>query len=170
MPGKDNPKTEERAYRPQEETQASEMNRLLTTLDRVFSTFREQLQTEAPKPFTGNAKIAVETFNDIFAGLRFESRPRAVTITAKELSPTEIELTWSDAAANADGYRVERCEGYHCDDLNPIAQLASSERFFRDSHLSATTPYRYRVIAFNVSGETPSNIVDITPTNRRQEK
>jgi hypothetical protein len=85
------------------------------------------------------------------------------------LSPTDIELIWTDLAGNADGYRVERCEGYTCHDLVEIARLASTERSFKDFNLSTNISYRYRVVAFNFRGETPSNIVEITPTNRRDE-
>jgi hypothetical protein len=170
MPARDNPKVEEQAYRPPEETHASDMRGLLSTLDRVFSTFREQLRTEAPKPFTGNAKIAADTFNDIVAGLKFESRrPGAVTIEATHVSPTEIELRWTDIPTNADGYRVERCQGYNCQDLDEIARLPSTARSFRDANLSERTLYRYRVVAFDARGETSSNIVEVTPGTRRHE-
>ncbi len=169
MPGKDSPRNEEHAYRPPEDTQASDMRKLLGTLDRVFATFREQLQAEVPKPLTGNAKIAADTFNDIVAGLRFESRPRAIKLLAQSVSPTEIELTWTDAPNNADGYRVARCQGYNCQDLLEIARLSSTARSFRDANLSERTPYRYQVVAFNARGETPSNIVG-APGSHRDER
>jgi hypothetical protein len=160
MPAKDSVKTGEQAYRPPD---GSDLRGVIDTLDRVFSTFREQLRTEVPKPFTGNAKIAVDTFNDIVAGLKFESgRPRAVTIQARKASATEVDLTWTDVPNNADGYRIERCQGYGCQDLDEIAQLASTARSFRDANLSDSTTYRYQVVAFNARGETASNIVDIT--------
>src|SRR6266513_1727858 len=117
MMPEDNPKTKKQTNEALEVAHRSDKDSVLATLEQVFSTFREQLQTEVPKPFTGNAKSAVDKFNDIVAGLRFEShRPRAIKITAKSLSPTGIELTWEDVAGNADGYRVERCQGYNCQD------------------------------------------------------
>jgi Fibronectin type III domain len=168
---KDNPKTKKQTNEALEVARGSDKDSVLATLEQVFSTFREQLQTEVPKPFTGNAKNAVDKFNDIVAGLRFEShRPRAIKIAAKSLSPTGIELTWEDVAGNADGYRVERCQGCNCQDLDEIARLASTNRSFKDFNLSPTTPYRYRVVAFNFRGETSSKIVDITPTTRQQEQ
>src|SRR5947209_18766111 len=102
----DNPKTKK---------QTNEEYSVLNTLDRVFSTFREQLQSETPNPFNDNAQIAVATFNDIVARLRFETRPGAIQkLEGKLLSSTEIQLTWTDAVGNADGYRVERCLGSGC--------------------------------------------------------
>lgn len=166
MPGKDNPRVEEQAtHRPP----ADDTRRLLNTLDQVFSTFRGQLHTETPRPFTVNAQIAVDTFNDIVAGLRFESRPRAITIAARSLSATEIELTWTDVPNNADGYRIERCDGYNCSDFDDVARLTPLARSFCDTNLSEHTLYRYRVIAFNVRGEAVSNVVEVTPATRRQD-
>ena len=160
MPGKDN--EEQAAHRPP----ADDMRRLLNTLDEVFSTFRGQLRTDTPRPFTGNAQIAVDTFNDIVAGLRLESRPRAITVAARSVSPTEIELTWTDVPNNADGYRVERCDGYQCSNFDEVARLTPLARSFRDTDLSEHTLYRYRVIASNVRGEAVSNVVEVT---RRQD-
>jgi hypothetical protein len=163
MQDKDSTNTEEQGLRRPEHMYGSDMRGLLSTLDRVFSTFREQLQTEEPKPFTGNAKIAVDTFNDIAAGLKFQSlRPRAITVEVTNVLPTEIELTWTDVPNNADGYRVERCQGCGCSDLDEIARLPSTARVFRDTNLSERTSYRYRIVAFNDRGATPSNIVDVT--------
>ena len=167
MPSKDYTKTEdqasqEQASQPSPAPQASDTRRLLNTLDRVFSTFREQLQGETPKPFNDNAKIAVDTFKDIVAGLRFETRPRAIQeLRGNPLSSTEIQLTWTDVVGNADGYRVERCQEGGCNDLAEVGRVGSTERSFIDSNLSPNTTYRYRVVAFNFRGEKPSNIVDV---------
>ena len=170
MPSKDNPKTEEQIYQPPEAARSSDMHKVLTALDEIFSTFRTQLRDEVPKPFTRDAKIAVDVFNDMVAGLGFETRPQAVRIEAKQLSPTEIEVMWTDTIGNADGYRVKRCEGYNCQDLNEIAQLSSRDRSFKDINLITNIVYRYQIVAFNFRGEISSNIVDITPTIRQGEK
>src|SRR2546421_11104539 len=121
MPSKDNPKNEEQVSQSPESRQASDMHKgikrlvghfwrlspesrqasdmhkVMIALEEVFSTIRSQLRDDVPKPFTGDAKIAVDVFNDIVAGLRLESRPKAIKIEAKQLSPTEIDLTWTDA-------------------------------------------------------------------------
>jgi hypothetical protein len=170
MPSKDNPKNEEQMYQPPDGNRSTDMHKVLTALDEVFSAFRSQLRDEVPKPFTGDAKIAVDVFNDIVAGLRLEARPRAIKIEVRQFSPTEIDLTWTDTIGNADGYRVERCEGYNCQDWEEIARLTSIERIFKDFNFVTNTLYHYRVMAFNFRGEISSNIVDITPTTRQNEK
>jgi hypothetical protein len=162
MTAKDNPKTEERTLEAPEAARGSDMHKVLSTLDHVFSTFRTQLQDEAPKPFDGAAKVAVDTFNDIVAGLKFKSLPSALKIAARPISLTEIELTWMDDTVNADGYKVKRCQGERCVDLVEIRQLSPTVRSFRDVNLSGNNTYRYQLITFNYRGETPSNILCVT--------
>ena len=162
MSAEENLKSEEWAQRAQEGTH-SDARRLLSTLDGVFSTFRQQLGSEVQKPFTGAAKIAVDTFSDIVAGLNFESRrPRAVTISAARVSHTEVDLSWEDFPNNAEGYRVERCEGYNCHDLEEIALLPATARSFRDDGATERLSYRYRVVVFDTRGETSSNLVEVS--------
>jgi Fibronectin type III domain len=158
---KDSRKTEEQTAEAPKVT--SDNHRILTTLDQVFSTFRSQLQDEAPKSFDRAAIVAVETFNDIIAGLKFKSLPRALQIAATAISSTEIELTWKDDTFEADGYKVKRCEGQYCEDLIGVGrELLPNERSFKDFNLSSSTTYRYQVVTFNGRGETPSQIVDVT--------
>jgi len=170
MAAKDNPKTEEQASHAPESTQRADMNRILTTLDEVFSAFRSQLRDEPPKPFDGAAKVAVDVFNDIIAGLKFKSLPRALTIYGQAVSPGEIDLTWADDTNNADGYIVKRCQDNHCHNLQEIARLTSGARTFRDLDLTSRTCYRYQVVAFNARGETPSNTVEVTTHASRDER
>ena len=168
MPARNDPHAEAQTYRPPEDPYAADTQKLLNTLDRVFSTFREQLRTEEPKPFTGNAKIAADTFNDILAGLRFESRrPGQFQLEARRVSPTKVDLTWTDA--RADSYRVERCEGHDCEDFDEIAsQLPSTQRSFSDTNVSQSTFLRYRVVAVDARGETASNVFGVgTGTSAR---
>ena len=162
MPAKDTSKTEEAA----EAARGSDMHRVLTTLDQVFSTFRTQLQDEAPKPFDGAAKVAVDVFNDLVAGLKFKSLPpSALEVAARPRSLTTIELTWTADTINADGYKVQRCEGEYCQDFTEIKQLSASARSFIDDNLSSQITYRYQLVTFNFRGETPSNILTVTTAN-----
>jgi hypothetical protein len=162
MPTRNDPKAAAQATEAPEAARGPDIGRVLEALDQVFSTFRAQLQDEAPKPFEGAAKVAVDTFNDIVAGLKFKSLPIALKIAASPISTTEIELTWTDDTLNADGYRVRRCQGQYCTDFFEVTTLAPTVRSFRDTNLSASTAYRYQLVAFNLRGETPSNIVTVT--------
>jgi hypothetical protein len=163
MPIRNESKTAEQPTEASEAASGPDIGRVLTALDQVFSTFRAQLQDEAPKPFEGAAKAAVDTFNDIVAGLKFKSVPIALKIAASPISTTEIELTWTDDTLNADGYKVRRCEGQYCTDFVEVGQqLLPTARLFRDADRSASTTYRYQLVAFNFRGQTPSNIAAVT--------
>jgi hypothetical protein len=161
MPTTNDPNAAEQATEAPDVASRHDIGRVLTTLDQVFSTFRAQLQDEAPKPFDGAAKVAVDTFNDIAAGLKFKSLPASLKIAAKPISSTESELTWTDDTLNADGYQLKRCRGEYCTDLVEVRQLPSTARSFRDVNLAAGTTYRYQLVAFNPRGETPSNTVTV---------
>jgi hypothetical protein len=164
MRSKGNPNTEEQESQPLEAARESDMRRLLATLDEVFATFRTQLQGEVPEPFTGAAKTAVDVFNDIIAGLALKSIPISLTIKGERLSQTEVDLTWTDDTNNPDGYRVKRCRGFRCQDLDEYAQLPSNVRIFRDLDAGGDTDYRYQVVAFNARGEASSHICDVSQT------
>lgn len=162
MPTNNDPKAAEQAPQAPEAASGPDIGSVLATLDQVFSTFKAQLQDRAPEPLEGAAKAAVDTFNEIVAGLNFRPLPPALEIAAKPISSTEIELTWTDDTLNADGYRVRRCQGQDCTDFVEITQLSPTARSFRDANLSASTTYRYQLVAFNLRGETPSDPVTVT--------
>ena len=162
MPTSDDPKVAQQAPQAPEAASGPDIGSILTTLDQVFSTFRAQLQDEALEPFEGAAKVAVDTFNDIVAGLNFRSLPAAPEIAAEPISSTEIELTWTDDTLNAEGYTVRRCQGRDCTNFVDVKQLSPTVRSFRDASLSASTTYRYQLVAFNLRGETPSDPVTVT--------
>ena len=141
MPTSNDPKDAQQAPQAPEAASGPDMGSVLATLNQVFSTFRAQLQDEAPEPFDGAAKVAVDTFNDIVAGLKFRSLPAAPEIAAKPISSTEIELTWTDDTLNADGYRVRRCQGQDCTDSSRSGsshppRARSGMRILRPHHLS----------------------------------
>lgn len=162
MSTSNDPKPAEQAPQPPEAASGSDMGSVLATLDQVFSTFRAQLQDQAPEPLDPAAQLALDTFNEIVAELNFRPLPPTLEIAAKPISSTEIELTWTDDALNADGYRVRRCQGQDCTDFVEVSQLAAAARSFRDTNLSASTTYRYQLVAFNLRGEAPSEPVTVT--------
>ena len=163
MRSKDNPETKEQEGLLLEAAR-SDTRRLLATLDEVFATFRAQLQGEAPKPFNGAAKIAVDVFNDIIAGLALKSIPNSLRIEGVRISKNEVDLIWTDDTNNTDGYRVKRCQGPCCQDLDEYVQLPSNVRTFRDFDAFDDIHYRYQVVAFNARGESSSNIFDVSPS------
>src|SRR5512144_2357528 len=119
MPAGDNPENQEQTDEAPGAARGPDVDTVLTTLNQVFSTLRTQLQDQVPTPFSPAAEVAVATFNDIVADLRFDLgfSPSALVIAARPISLTEVELTWTDDTVNADGYGVNRCQGQSCEDL-----------------------------------------------------
>ena len=81
-------------------------------------------------------------------------------LVAMPISKTQINLTWSDNAANEDGFKIERCSGASCSNFSQVAMVGANLKNFANTGLKRNTTYRYRVRAFNGSGNSAySNIV-----------
>ncbi len=151
--------TRQQSQQPVAAGQAPDTSKLLDTLTQVFATLQSQLQNQAPKPFDGDAKVAVDKFNDIVLTLQLKFLPEPPTnLEIKPVSPTEIELRWTDGpfdTNNADGFKIFRCQGSNCQDFEEIKPpLLSNTRAYKDNNLSSGTVYRYRLKAFNSRGES----------------
>ncbi|HEY0994970.1 MAG TPA: fibronectin type III domain-containing protein [Gemmatimonadaceae bacterium] len=75
-------------------------------------------------------------------------------LAATPVSSTRIDLTWTDASANEDGFRVERCIGQGCTSFSVIATMAANATGYQNTGLSPVTKYSYRVRAFNAGGNS----------------
>jgi chitodextrinase len=91
--------------------------------------------------YGGYSPTASETTVDTVA----PSQPSGLTATA--ISETRIDLAWFASTDNVGvfGYQVERCQGGGCSNYAPIATPTGAA--FSDTGLSASTTYRYRVLA-----------------------
>ena len=68
-------------------------------------------------------------------------------------------MTWTDPASNESGFKIERCTGATCGNFVQIATVAANVTNFSNSGLKRNTSYRYRVRAYNGSGDSAySNI------------
>jgi hypothetical protein len=80
--------------------------------------------------------------------------PVVAAPTALAAAPTanSVALTWTDNANNETGFRVERCSGAACSNFAQIGtDLAANAVTYTDAGLTASTPYSYRVRAFNAA-------------------
>ncbi|MBI3188773.1 MAG: fibronectin type III domain-containing protein [Gammaproteobacteria bacterium] len=72
-------------------------------------------------------------------------------LSATALSASSIRLNWTDMATNESGYRIER--GLNTNSYSQVAQIAANSTTYTDSSgLQASTPYYYRVLAYNNAG------------------
>jgi hypothetical protein len=78
--------------------------------------------------------------------------PSGVTVTA--VSPSQLNVKWTDKSNNEDGFKIERCRGPKCNGYVEIAQVGPNVNTYSDTGLTTNTTYRYRVRAFNALGNS----------------
>ncbi len=83
-------------------------------------------------------------------------------LTAKSISTTEINLTWTDNSTNELGFKIERKTGSGT--YSVIGTTNTNELTFNDSNLSPSTAYNYRVCAYNSTGNSLAYTNEITVT------
>ena len=88
-------------------------------------------------------------------------------LIATAVSRSQINLAWTDNATNETGFRIERCKGSTCTNFAQIATVGANVNSYSNTKLTANTTYRYRVLAYNASGNSVySNIAAATTPKR----
>jgi len=88
-------------------------------------------------------------------------------LTATAVSSSQINLSWTDNSGDENGFSIERCEGSNCTNFAAIAQVGTDVTSYQNGGLTRNTAYRYRVRAFNASGNSDySNIAKERTPNR----
>ena len=85
-------------------------------------------------------------------------------LTGSVVSPTQINLTWTDNSTNETGFKIERRTG--TTNYSVVGTVNQDVLNFSDSGLTPSTTYTYRVYAFNAVGNslTYTNEVTFTTT------
>jgi len=84
-------------------------------------------------------------------------------LAAAAASDTQVNLTWADNSANETGFEVQRCVGAGCTNFTDRAEVDVGATVYSDAGLAAGTVYRYRVRAFNGSGDSGfTNVAEAT--------
>jgi titin len=76
------------------------------------------------------------------------------SLLAVAASTSQIDLSWQDNSGDEAGFRLERCQGASCSSFAPVIELAANAIAYSDTSLAAGTTFRYRILAFNVAGES----------------
>jgi len=114
-----------------------------------------------------NGTIA-DYFTIIKGGTSPVTPPNAPSsLTARTVSASQINLNWTDASTNEDGFKIERCKRATCTDFAQIATVGANVTSFSNTGLARNTTYRYRVRAYNASRDSNySNIASATTLKR----
>jgi hypothetical protein len=172
MAEKDPKKVEAQAGTPTNTVQLTpEMTLFLSALTSTYQTIQENMEgaqqpTAEPtklKEFTGNAKIAVEKFNDILAGLQLKP---SLMPTLNPLTQTnnKVLLTWRmpTQVDTLSGFKIQRAQLPNDTFTDIATSLARDKTSYEDGPLAAGTTYRYRVVALTPDrGEFVSNVQEI---------
>ena len=75
-------------------------------------------------------------------------------LSATAASRTQVNLSWADNSANETGFKIERCKGANCSNFAQVGTVGSNATTFPDTGLAKNTTYRYRVRAYNGSGNS----------------
>src|SRR6266513_2632499 len=75
-----------------------------------------------------------------------------INLAATVKSATQIDVAWTDASDNEDGFKVESCSGANCTNFAEVGSVAANTTTFSNTGLTANTDYTYRVKAFNTVG------------------
>ena len=88
-------------------------------------------------------------------------------LVASAVSKSQINLTWTDNSSNETGFRIERCKGSTCTNFALIATVGANVTSYSNTKLNANTTYRYRVYAYNTSGNSGYSNIAAATTPRR---
>jgi fibronectin type 3 domain-containing protein len=88
------------------------------------------------------------------------------TLSANAVSAGEVDLSWGASTDNVGvtGYLIERCSGSGCSNFTQIATTTGTGTSYKDTTVSASTSYSYRVRATDAAGNlsTYSNTASAT--------
>ncbi|MBK7906402.1 MAG: fibronectin type III domain-containing protein [Gemmatimonadetes bacterium] len=110
-----------------------------------------------------NAVGASAASNTATATTAVPSAPTGLSATL--FSDSRIDLAWTDASSDEQGFVLERCEGAGCVNFAAVgAALAAGVISYQDTDVAPGLDYRYRVRAFNVVGSSAFSSVVATST------
>ena len=75
-------------------------------------------------------------------------------LVASPLSWSQIDLIWAHQGNDEDGFTIERCPGAACSSFSQIATVGPNVLTYSDVGRTENTVYRYRIRAFNTTGNS----------------
>jgi hypothetical protein len=104
------------------------------------------------------AQIQTDMASPINSGTDTTAPSQPGTLTANAVSGGEVDLSWGASTDNVGvtGYLVERCQGASCTNFAQIQSVSGTTTTLKDTGVSASTSYSYRVRATDAAGNLSS--------------
>lgn len=134
-------------------------------------TYNAQIELERNEVIVAMVSEAIVIVDNLVTTATFElsadeiNQPPSApaSLSANEVSPGEVELTWTDQADNESGYRVERGAGENPSEYGELAgDLPAGSTSYTDDTAETNTLYTYRVTAFNAVGSSSATALIYT--------
>jgi hypothetical protein len=112
-----------------------------------------------------NLLVFLSTLSDEYVAMPPVVPADPTDLIGKAISMNQVDLTWTDNAANETGFRIERAliTGGTPGEFAVIGRTDTDVTNFSDMSGTANTSYAYRVFAFNTNGDSlPTNVVTVT--------
>ena len=90
-----------------------------------------------------------------------------INLIATAVSRSQINLAWTDTSNNETGFKIERCAASKCTNFTEITTVGASVTTYSNTGLSSNTTYRYRVRAYNATGNSAYSNIARATTKRR---
>jgi hypothetical protein len=132
----------------------TEIAALLTS---ILEEVKRQVKVEAPKPPGGADLAAVQQYRQIIALLKLEYPPDPPEhLKAVKVSARQINLVWiSKNVHKLNGFKIERCDHEKCDDFVEVQRINNPRvTSYEDRNVTIDMSYRYRMRAFNITGDS----------------
>lgn len=100
------------------------------------------------------------TINDDSATITPPIAPTNLTLT--HISPTQIDLSWTDNSNNETGFKIERRKG--TDPYVIVGSVNTNVTTFSDTNLIPNVTYAYKVYAFNANAKSSTNSNEVAVT------
>lgn len=139
----------------------------VTLIDPKLGAFVDNGGTVQTPPLPGNPAVQAGAV-PIGSPIEPKSPTAPSDFMAAVVSTTEIELTWADKSNNETGFKIERSP----DNVNwtVLTTTAANATIYRDTGLTSSTPYYYRISATNSIGDSTTVAAQATTGSSRPTK
>ena len=108
--------------------------------------------------------VVVADTNDNSSGTTVQTVPAAPSdLTVTGVTSNSVSIAWTDNSSDEDGFKIDWCTGANCTDFQLLATMPAGVNNITQWGLSKNRTYKYRVCAYNASGDSGySNTVAAT--------